>query len=248
MISSVSSKPGRVDPAVAVERADRLHLRPRPLPLRLLGRKDVVGAARRFERHRAARSSVRNGFDASSSPRVVGRPWPGVDGRLGREALGEQADRVEERRPVAAGQVDAADRAGEEHVAREERAVGGEGEVARRVAGDRERLPRDAGQLERLVAGEPVLGLPRADVHAVGGVDLVRPLEHERLGLGDPDRRAGALRQAGDAAEVVEVRVRDEDPRAVGRRGGRAPPRTSAASSPGSITTASGAGSEARTA
>ena len=67
---------GRVDPPVAVEGADRLHRRPRPLPERLLGREDVVRSAGRFERHRAARSSARNGLRSSSAPSVVGGPWP----------------------------------------------------------------------------------------------------------------------------------------------------------------------------
>ena len=67
--------PGRVDAAVAVESAHLLHLSRDPLPERLLGREDVVGAARRLEA-RHARSSARNGLRLSSAPRVVGGPWP----------------------------------------------------------------------------------------------------------------------------------------------------------------------------
>ena len=49
----------------------------RTMPHALFGREDVVSAARSLDPHRCeARSSARNGFPASSSPRVVGGPWP----------------------------------------------------------------------------------------------------------------------------------------------------------------------------
>ena len=64
----------RVDPAIAVQRAQPLELPLDQLPGRLLGREDVVRAARSLELH--ARSSARNGFRESSAPRVVGGPWP----------------------------------------------------------------------------------------------------------------------------------------------------------------------------
>ena len=66
---------GRVDPPVSVEPAEILHLALDPVPERLLGWKDVVRAARRFDA-RHARSSARNGFRASSAPSVVFGPWP----------------------------------------------------------------------------------------------------------------------------------------------------------------------------
>ena len=65
----------RVDAPIAVERTDLLHLSRHPLPERLLGREDVVRAARRLEA-RHARSSARNGLRASSAPSVVSGPWP----------------------------------------------------------------------------------------------------------------------------------------------------------------------------
>ena len=66
---------GRLDRPVAVERGQPLHLAGDAPPERLLGREDVVCAARAFElRH--ARSSARNGLRASSSPSVVAGPWP----------------------------------------------------------------------------------------------------------------------------------------------------------------------------
>ena len=69
-------EPGRLDAAVAVERAEPLHLRRNPLPLRLFGGEDVVGSARGLEAAHA-RSSTRNGLRESSAPSVVGPPWPG---------------------------------------------------------------------------------------------------------------------------------------------------------------------------
>src|SRR5579862_5840267 len=48
----------------------------------------------------------------------------GMDDGLGRQPVGEHTDGVEERVPVDTGQVDPADRAGEEEVAAEELAVG----------------------------------------------------------------------------------------------------------------------------
>ena len=65
---------GRVDPAIAVQVAQALELPEHVPPARLLGGEDVVGTARSLERH--ARSSARKGLRASSSPSVVGGPWP----------------------------------------------------------------------------------------------------------------------------------------------------------------------------
>ena len=45
-----------------------------------------------------------------------------------------------------------------------------------------------------------------------GGREVRVLLEQGALALGHPDGRAGALGQVGDAAEVVEVAVRDQDP------------------------------------
>ena len=73
---------GRVDPPVAVESAEVGELGHQPLPGGLLGRHHVVRAARaldpRLLAHAgSARRSARNGFRASSAPRVVVGPWPG---------------------------------------------------------------------------------------------------------------------------------------------------------------------------
>jgi hypothetical protein len=66
--------PRRLDRPVAVEAADLLHRRRHPTPAGLLGREDVVGAARRLERRRHVRRSARYGLRASSAPSVVGAP------------------------------------------------------------------------------------------------------------------------------------------------------------------------------
>src|SRR5204862_6302004 len=72
---------GRLDPAISVERAQPLHLPGDRLPERLLGREDVVRAARRLQARRLrtahALSSARNGLRSSSVPSVVCGPWPG---------------------------------------------------------------------------------------------------------------------------------------------------------------------------
>ena len=139
----------------------------------------------------------------------------GMDDRLGREPLDEHADRGEQRVPVGAGQVDATDRAGEEEVAAEELAVGVEGDVRRRVAGHGEALERDARDLDRLAAAHEVLGRVRPSGHA-DRRELRVALEPLALAFGHPDLGAGSLGEVGDAADVVEVAVRDEDPGARG--------------------------------
>ena len=69
------------------------------------------------------------------------RAVAGVDAGLGTEALEQARDRVEQRLPVAAREVDAAHRVGEEQIAGEDRPVGRVGDVAGGV-------PRHADHLE----------------------------------------------------------------------------------------------------
>src|SRR5439155_2871810 len=82
------------------------------------------------------------------------RPVARVDRRLRREALCERAHRVEQRLPVAAGEVDAADAVLEQQVSGEERAVRREREVVRRVARDCEHVEVDSRELESFAAVE----------------------------------------------------------------------------------------------
>ncbi len=115
---------------------------------------------------------------------------------------------------VAARQVGAADRALKEHVAAEQRVLGGDrvGDVARGVAGREDDVDLEAGESKLLAAGDQVVGLvaleraearPRHVVHDVG--------EHLALELGAVHRRARRARERCDGADVVEVRVREQD-------------------------------------
>jgi len=70
-----------------------------------------------------------------------------MDDGLGRVAVGQRPHRGEQRVPVGAGQVDAADTACEEQVAAEQIPVGEVRDVRRRVAGDRDDLEVDAATL-----------------------------------------------------------------------------------------------------
>jgi hypothetical protein len=115
---------------------------------------------------------------------------------------------------VAAREIDAADRALEEHVAREDRRLVGEreGHVAGAVAGGEEHVDLQPGELEALTAHEDVLGLvalERPDPRKGDEAHDVR--EHGTLDLGDPDLGTGLARHRGDRADVVEVGVGEED-------------------------------------
>ena len=140
-----------------------------------------------------------------------------VDHGLGGEAVGERADGVEQRVPVAAGEVDAADGAREEQVAAEERAARVVGDVAGAVARDVDDLELDPRDGDGVAAGDEVLRLVGADVPAAA-----RDPRAEDVGL--PGRRlnlgARLFREVGDGADVVDVGVRDED-RAYARAGAR---------------------------
>ena len=185
----------------------------------MVARQDVVRPARRLElaaltyasRAKLCQERVARELDAERRLVAVTR----VDDGLGREPLGEHPDRREQGVPVGAGQVDAADRAGEEQVAAEELALGVERDVRGRVAGHREAFEGDARYLDRLAAADEVLGRVRASRDA-DRRELRVALEPLALALRHPDLRAGSLGEVGDAAEMVEVPVRDQDPDARG--------------------------------
>ncbi len=139
----------------------------------------------------------------------------GMDDRFGRKAVGQHPYRGEERVPVGAGQVHAADRAREEEVAAEELAVRVVGDVRGGVAGHGEALEGNARDLDRLVAAQQVLGRVRPAGNAHGG-ELGKPLEALTFALGHPDLGSRPFGEVGDASEMVEVAVRDEDPGARG--------------------------------
>ena len=106
------------------------------------------------------------------------------------------------------------------------------------MAGHGEAFERDARDFDRLATAHQMLGRVRAAGHADRREFRVA-LEPLALAFGHPDLGAGSLREVGDAADVVEVPVRDEDPRAR-----RAEPRELEAKvgrvPPGSMTTALG--------
>ena len=89
----------RLDPPVAGERAEALHLVGDAPPERLLGREDVVGPAGPLDASRAQLGEERVAGELGAERRR--RPVTRVDDRLGRIRLHERADRVEQRVPVA---------------------------------------------------------------------------------------------------------------------------------------------------
>ena len=101
------------------------------------------------------------------------------------------------------------------------------------------------GELDRLAACEQVGGRVGA-ARGSGGRELRGSLEQVALALRHPDGRAGALGEVGDAADVVEVAVRDEDPGARGTRLRELEPELGGFP-PGSITAASAAPRSSRT-
>ena len=86
--------------------------------------------------------------------------------------------------------------------------------MPRRMTRDVDHLEGDAGDGDLVTAADRVLGIVRRDREATA-----RRPGPQRLELAGrrPDLRARAVRQGGDAADVVDVGVRDED-----RRRGRA--------------------------
>src|SRR5262245_22339643 len=139
------------------------------------------------------------------------RTMTGVDDRLRRKALDQSLDGLEQRVPVALRQVGAADGAGEEDIAREQRTVRVVGEMARRVARYVDDLERDARGLDRLASGELMLRLPAANGHPQLRVVVVRALDDVSLERRGIHRCSRSLGEVGHPAEVVPVRVRNED-------------------------------------
>jgi hypothetical protein len=130
------------------------------------------------------------------------------------EALQQPGDRAHQRRAIAAGQVDPPDRALKEHVAGEQHplVVHGVRHVPRTVAGREDDVERQPGELERLAAGDGVLGIPRL----VGTEARPRDEGHDVLQDRDLElravhRRARRPRDRRDSPDVVEVRVGQQD-------------------------------------
>ncbi len=155
---------------------------------------------------------------------------------------------------ITAGQIGAPDRPLKEHIAREQNRglARGVDHMPRAVAGRKHHIEGEAGKLHHIAAAHAVLGVkgpertelrkhPAALLHHLieGAQDLVLELGHPHLGT----RR---LRQLGDGAHVIKVRVREEDAASVAPSSSIAPSRRSA-SAPGSTRMASVDSSLART-
>src|SRR3954454_122184 len=80
------------------------------------------------------------------------------------------------------------------------------------MAGRRDHVERETGELERVAAGDAVLRRVRLERPEAGPahvvVDVLEDLDLARRAV---DGRARVLRHRGDGADVVEVAVRDQD-------------------------------------
>ena len=190
------------------------------LALDHLARVRVVGqhverAARRLDAfaHWDA-SSRRNGFVARSCAERRQAHVPREDLGLRREGVEQLLDRGGERRPVAARQVGAPDRALEEHVAGEQARLVGDrvGDVAGAVAGDEVHVDVEAGEREPLAALDGLVGVVALERAEPGPGDVAHDVgEHRNLDLGAVDGRARRLGHRSHGADVVEVGVREQD-------------------------------------
>ncbi len=79
------------------------------------------------------------------------------------------------------------------------------------MAGSREDLDAEIGELQRLAAGERVLRLVALEGAEAGRRVAHDVLEHRAFELGAVDRRAALPRDRRDGADVIEVAVGDED-------------------------------------
>ena len=112
-------EPGRLDPAPAVVGGLLLH-HADDVPPAVVVRQDVVRPARRLElrRSRPELAEERIRLELAAERRRVA--VAGIDDRIAAVAVDEPLDRGESVAPVAAGEVDPADRAREEQIARED--------------------------------------------------------------------------------------------------------------------------------
>ncbi len=82
--------------------------------------------------------------------------------------------------------------------------------MPRRVTRDGDDVDLQPGQLERLAAAEEHVRSPRPDVDA-GRRERVRGLEERALAGRAVDRCTGAFGELGQAQDVVEVAMCDQD-------------------------------------
>jgi hypothetical protein len=138
----------------------------------------------------------------------------GVDGRLRRIGLHQRVDRAQQGRPVPAREVHAADRALKEDVAGEQRAVVLEriGDVAGAVTRHERDLELEAREVQRLTAADGLVcvvvleGTKARQAHVAVDVGEDVGLELRAVHGG-----AGGAGHGCDGADVVEVRVSEQD-------------------------------------
>jgi hypothetical protein len=81
------------------------------------------------------------------------------------------------------------------------------------VPGREDDVDLEAGELESLAPLDGVFGVVGIEWSEAGpGDERVDVVEHELLDLRNPDLGAGRLRHRRDGTDVVEVRVREQDP------------------------------------
>jgi hypothetical protein len=137
-----------------------------------------------------------------------------MDGRLRRVLADQPLDRRQQRRPVAPGQVDAADRSLKQDVAGEQRLVLGQriADVPRAVAGNEVDLELQVRQLQRLAALDRMVGLVALERTETGirhvGHDVGQHLGLELRAVHRSARRPGDRR---DRADVIEVAMGQQD-------------------------------------
>ena len=145
------------------------------------------------------------------------------------QRLQQLGDRVGERRPVAAGQVGAADRPLEDHVAREHRLLVGDrvGDVPGAVAGDEVDVDLQARERQVLAAGDRLVGVVALERAEAGPGDVGHDVGQDGdLDLRAVHGRAGGAGHGRHRPDVVEVAVGYEDrlDRDAERAGGRQQP------------------------
>lgn len=128
--------------------------------------------------------------------------------RVAGEAVEECAHRREQCVPVPAGKVDAADRPREEQVAGEEMPVGVERDVAGAMAGYVDDVEGDSGDEDLVAAADDVLRVVRENAHPAAGLTVPQGVDFTTR---RPDVDAGAFGKSRDAADVIDIGVRDED-------------------------------------
>ena len=131
-----------------------------------------------------------------------------VNDRIAWEAVEQRTHGGEQCVPVPAGEVDAADRPREEQVAGKEMPVGVERNVAGAVAWDVDDVEGDPGDDDLVAAADDVLRIVRENAHPAARLTVPQGVDFTTR---RPDADTGAFGKSRDAADVIDIGVRDED-------------------------------------